>query len=82
MGPRKLHDADRTWLGEAAIVVSTSTFLLKNCAHTKSERKGQEESGEKFLEDHWIYTQVGGERCSDLILELEKQSLLYIFSGC
>ena len=66
MGPRKLH-ADLTciWLGEAAITVSTSRLLLKNWVHTKSERKGQEESGKRFLEDHCSYARVGGARCSD-----------------
>ena len=68
MGSRKSHaELDRTLLGEAAMVVSTSesTFLLNNRFHTKNERKGKDESSKRFFEDHCSYARVGDERCYD-----------------
>jgi hypothetical protein len=65
MASRGSHAAFRALCGEAAIMFSTSTFLLKNRFITKNKRKGKDESSKRFLEDHCSYTRVGDERCYD-----------------
>ena len=79
MGSRKSHAGlFRTWCGEAAIMVSTSTFLLKNRVHTKDERKGKDESSKIFLENHCSYARVEDERCSNF-KKKDLRLILYLF---
>jgi hypothetical protein len=66
MGSRKSHAGlDRTLLGEAAVMVGTSMFFLKNMFHTENERKDKGERSKRFLENHCSYARVGDELCFD-----------------